>query len=273
MLNDSKKILNENQFLNDRKNAKLIHSYNRAKRIYLLLSVLFCLAVIATIYLLLDVSNIYRISVDGNIYLKDEDIIVLSGLSTNNKYIFTNTKNVESKILANPIVSSCKVELSENRLVKIEVNEKKIIGYGQQEGKNLLFMADGSSIELNKENLYLIGYVPLIEGFTTDDIILIGKQLSDVDYKMINQISEMHYYPDLKFQNHEIIMRDGNYIFTSVYGLNLLNKYYSMVSSFENNKQRCYYVEDISGNAYTSACPWTPQEETQEVKTEEAKEE
>ena len=73
---------------------------------------------------------------------------------------------------------------------------------------------------------------------------------------MINEISEIHYYPNLKFQDHELIMRDGNYIFTSVYGINRINKYYDIIASHYVDKNSCYYIEDISGTAYTSACPW-----------------
>ena len=228
------------------------------------------MGIIACIYLVLDVSNVSSISVNGNIYLKDEDVISLSELDTNKKYIFVNASNIENKIKTNELIDLCKVEKLDDRSIVINVSEKKAIGYGQLEGNNVLFLADGSTIALTKNNLYLIGRVPLIEGFTNNNLILIEKNLSNVDEKIINEISEIHYYPSLKFQDHEIIMRDGNYIFTSVYGLDILNKYHSMASIFSGDEKRCYYIEDISGNAYTSSCPW---ETTQEDNVESTKQE
>lgn len=259
MLNkDSKKILEKNDFLNERKNAKLSNNFEKSKRKLLVLSVFLCIGIIAAIYLLTDVSNIKAITVEGNIYLKDGDIIALSELNTSSKYIFTNSDTIESRIKTNTLIDDCVVTKTDEQTVVISVNEKKAIGYALEEGQNVLILVDDSRVVLNKENLYLIQMVPLIEGFSKDEIILIEKNLDDVNYRIINEISEIHKYPLLKFQDHELIMRDGNYIFTSVYGLNRVTRYYEMVNSFIDGKNKCYYIEDISGNAYTSACPWEP---------------
>lgn len=261
MLKEKQEILEKNTFLNDRKNAKALDKLNKAKRNYLILSVFLCIAIISTIYLLSSYSNIKKIDVEGNIYLTTDDIVETSGLKLDDKYIFINPTNVVAKVLTNPLVEECKVIKNDDYSISISIKEKKIIGYAFEEGNNVLILSDNSRIVLDKNNLYLITVSPLIEGFTGDQIILIEKNLEEVDHKMINEISEIHYYPELKFLDHEVIMRDGNYVFTSVYGLNLLNKYYSMVTSYESDKKNCYYIEDISGNAYMSACPWQPVEE------------
>lgn len=266
MLNDKFKILNNNDFLNERKNAKIVSKYEKSKRNLLILSVALSLIIIGALYLLLPVSNIGDINVDGNIYLNTEDIIKDSELIKTNKYIFVNKRTIEEKIKTNVLIDSCKVEKLDDRSIHISVKEKKIIGYTYEDEQSVLVVNDDSRIVLSKDNLYLIGCVPLIEGFDKDKLILIEKNLSDVDYRTINEISEIHYYPSLKFQDHEIIMRDGNYIFTSVYGLNLLNKYHDMASTISTDKHNCYYVEDISGNAYVSACPWEPAEEEEKDK-------
>lgn len=271
MLDEKKKILDKNDFLNERKNAKILSKYDKAKRRNLILSVFICIAIIGALYLVLDVSNVKGISVEGNIYLRSEDIINISGVTTQDKYIFTSPSSIENNVKTNPLIDICDVEKLDDQTIKITVQEKKAIGYSFEENENVLILADDSRLKLTKDNLYLIEKVPLIEGFSKDKLILIEKNLVDVDYKMINEISEIHFYPALKFQDHEIIMRDGNYIFTSVYGLNLLNKYYNVVSSYDSSGFKCYYIEDISGNAYTSACPWEPVEE--EEKKEDSKQE
>lgn len=265
MLNDKQKILNHNDFLNERKNARIVSNYEKSKRSFFILSIIISIAIIGTIYLLLDVSNIVSFSVKGNVYLDDDAIISLSGLSTSNKFLFTNVSKAQNNIKSNIIIDDCKLSLLDNQTVQIDVKEKKIIGYGYEDGNNVLILEDDSRFVLDKRTLYLIGKVPLIEGFNKDQILLLEKNLKDIDYKMINEVSEIHYYPNLKFQDHEIIMRDGNYIFTSVYGINLLNKYYDMVGSYTSEGNKCYYLEDISGNAYTTACPWEPIEEDVQV--------
>lgn len=265
MLEEKKQILDKNKFLNDRKNAKILSKYDKAKRRNLVLSVFICLIIIGALYLTFDISNIKGINVEGNIYLKTEDILKISGLSKNDKYIFTNPDKVEENIKTNLLIDSCDVIKCDDQTIKIIVKEKKAIGYAFEENENVLILSDDARLSLTKDNLYLIEKVPMIEGFNKDKLILIEKNLQDVDYKMLNEISEIHYYPELKFQDHKIIMRDGNNIFTSVYGLNLLNKYYDMISSYDSKGYKCYYIEDISGNAYTSACPWEVVEEEEKV--------
>lgn len=272
MLEDKKKILDKNDFLNERKNAKIESAYNSSKRKYLILSVFLSLLVIVLVYLLTSVSNVKGININGNIYLYKEDILKLSGLNTTQKYIFINPDDIEEKIKTNKLIDACDVIKEDDQTITINIKEKKAIGYALEDGQNVLVLADDSRLTLDKSNLYLIQMVPLIEGFSKDEIILIEKNLVDVDYKMINEISDIHKYPNLKFQDHELIMRDGNYIFTSVYGLNRVNNYYDMANAFTDGENKCFYIEDISGNAYTSACPWVPQEEDKDKDKDKDKE-
>ena len=261
MLDDKQKILNSNSYLNKIKNERMKNDYDKAKRRNFIISIFLSLIIIATIYLVSNKSNIYRISVKGNIYYNDGDIVALSGLTTSNKYIFVSERNIERKIKKDPLIAECVVIKDDDYVISIEVKEKKIIGYTFEDKNNVLVLEDDSRIEINNDNLYLIENAPLLEGLSKEDIILIEKQLVDVDYTIINEISEIHYYPKEKYQNIELIMRDGNYIFTSAYGLNILNSYYAIKSSYDTKKNTCYYFEDISGRPYTSACPWVRQEE------------
>jgi len=207
-------------------------------------------------------------------YLKDEDVLALSGLDDQHKYLFTIPFIVEKRIKENSIIEDCHVTLLNNRLVKIEVKEKKIVGYALENGLYVLVMKNGERSGLNNTNLYLISKVPLIEGFNEDELKQIQKYLGECDREVIDQISEIHNYPGLKYQNLELVMVDGNFIFTSVYGLNILEKYYKIESSYVSERRQCYYFEDISGNAYTSACPWEEVEETaEETQQEETDEE
>ena len=270
MLEQDNKNINLEEILNKTKKEELpIEEPLKPKFRYFLIGILIGIVIISIVYLLSNKSNIQGITIKDNVYLKDEEIIKISGLNDDDKYIFVNASKIENAIKDNPLVDSCTVTKCDDQSIEISVVEKKIIGYTYEDNENVLVLENDYRIPLDKNNLHLIGKAPLIEGFQKDDILLIERNLADVDYRMINEVSEIHLFPGLKFQNHELIMRDGNYIFTSVYGLDVLNKYYDIVSSYEADGNKCYYVEDISGNVYISACPWeTVEEETQETKQE-----
>ena len=264
MLEDTnKKDLMENTtYVKNEKIKKQIIKFNRSKRFCFVLAIIICLGIIIGSYFLLPVSNVFSIAVSGNVYLQDKDIIKQSGITNETKFLLVNPIKVKEKILENKIIKDCEVKLSDNKLISIEVKENKIIGYMFIENECVLVLENNIRIPLDNENLYLINYVPLLEGFSNEDIILIGKNLKNIDYKIINEISEMHNYKDLKYQNVQIIMRDGNNIFASVYGLNILNSYYNIESSYASDEKHCIYFEDISQNAYVSACPWQEPIET-----------
>ena len=269
MLENNNQTNNTNEFINKRKQDKMDSQKRKSifKRVLLIIFICLVLGVVA--YFISDISNVKTIEVKGNIYIKDEDIIELSEISNDSKYLLSIPSTIENKIVSHSLIKYCEVEKLEDCLIRINVVEKKIIGYAYENNENVLILDDDSRMPLDKSNLYLIEKVPLIEGFSKEDIVLIIKELDDVDYKMINEISEIHFFPALKYQNVEMIMRDGNYVFTSAYGLNLLNKYYDIDSSVSTQRNNCYYFEDISGNAYMSACPWEKVEE--EIVTEEQK--
>lgn len=268
MLDEKENLLKKNILFNLRKNKKVATAYEKAKTLWCTVAVFLSLALIAAIYLLSDASNIYHISIEGNYYLNREDILKMSGIDEHDKYLFTLPFVVEKRIKESNIIEDCHVRLLDNALVKIEVKEKKIVGYALENGLYALVMADGGRSGLNNENLYLISRIPLIEGFDEKEMAQIQKYLGECERDVIDQISEIHKFPELKYQNLELVMADGNFIFTSIYGLNILEKYYKIESSYVSDRKQCYYFEDISGNAYTSACPWEEIEEPGEETTE-----
>ena len=257
MLNQEKQeILDSTTFIKAKKNERAVKAYKRSKRRYFALSIFLSISIIGIIYFLNSNSNIKRIEVEGNLYLNDEDIISISKLDLKDKYLLTFPKTIEKKLNADSLIKASKVELIDDNTVLITVVEKKIIGYSYEQLDNVLILEDDSRVMLNRDNLYLIGKVPLILGFSKEELVILEKNMASLDYDMINEISEMHYYPDLKYQYVEIIMRDGSYVFTSPFGLNILKKYYDIKSSYGSNENSCFYFEDISGNAYVSSCPW-----------------
>ncbi len=262
MLDDRERLLKKNPLFKIRKDKKEKSTLERAKRFLFPFLILFCLLLIGLIYYWSDASKVYRITVEGNDYLKDEEIIALSGLGEDSRFLSIVPSLVEKKIEKKPLIEEAKVSLLEGRLVKIAVKEKKIVAYVPENGMSVLVLEDGERVGLSRQEMYLIASAPIVQGFDERGMEQLVKQLAKLDRKMIAEISEIHAFPDLKYQNVELIMADGNFIFTSPEGLEILNHYFDIRSSYVSERYSCYYFEDISGNAYTSACPWESVGET-----------
>ena len=261
---EKKELLKKNVLFALRKQRKDRTKFDQAKNRCFFLSIFLGLAIITAIYFLSSASNVYRITVHGNRYLKDDDRITMRGLSTDNKFLLVFPHVYEKKITVDPLILSADITKKDGRLIDISVKEKKLIAYQKTVTGYDVLMEDGEELDIVSYP-YLTDHVPYIEGFEEEALALIIRNLRDCDQGTIDEISEIRPFSELKYQNIELIMRDGNYIFTSVYGLPILNHYHDIKSSYVSDERICYYFEDISGNAYSSACPW---ETVEEDKTE-----
>ncbi|MBR3228339.1 MAG: FtsQ-type POTRA domain-containing protein [Erysipelotrichaceae bacterium] len=253
-----KKVLDNNYLLNKRKDAHRKTVFTAIKNSCFLIGIFLGLICVITLYFVSDHSNIYHISVEGNVYLKDSDIIRLSGLDEGDKYLLTFPKSRERKLLSSPYIEEATVEMLDDRLVRITVKENKQVAYLFEDGESKILLANGERIVLDRSNYYLIEKLPLLEGYDKDGISEILRGFKQIEYETINEISEIHRYPFSYDENMmEVIMRDGNYCFLSWTGMKMLDEYYRIVSGIDTSLGNvCIYLDELTNSGYTSVCPW-----------------
>lgn len=259
MLNKSKKeILDNNYVLNSMKNSKTINSFKKHKTKNFFIGILIGIIIFITLYFLSSYSTIFHISVNGNKYLSEKDILKIASINENDKFllVFPDVKKEELK--KSEFISDASVELLDGRIVKITVDELKQIGYLNDAGEPKILLEDGTRVLLNTDNMYLINNIPLIEGFSNTQLetVLIG--LKKLEKEDLENISEIHNSPVSYDQNRmEIIMRDGNYIYVSWTGLDMIKNYQSIVTGLQlNGRNACIYLDELTNSGYVSACPW-----------------
>ena len=276
MLEENKKeILEENYYLNKRKDARKKSKFSKAKNVYFTIGIILGLLIIGTVYYFSDYSKVFHINVEGNIYTSSEDILKLSGISEESRFLLVNTDKVEKKIKGNPLIKECHVDKLDERLIRISVEEYKMIGYMYELSDAVIILENDERIKLTNDNMYLINKIPLIEGYTSEQLSGVIKGFKDIDYKVIDEISEIHRYPFSYDENMmELVMRDGNTAFVSSSGLRMLNSYYSIVSSIDrSNGKACIYLDELTNSGYISKCPWEQTKEDTVTETKEVNEE
>ena len=257
----SEEILNKNDYLNKRKRARKHIKFNKDKRIVLFIASLFSMVILTVLYFISPFSDIYKVAVKGNYYLKSSDVIKMADI--NKDYLLNIPSNIQSKLEASPLIEKAVVSLENNKIISIEITEEKMIGYIYEVEKLLILMVNDEREEVNDDNIYLIDNIPLIEGYTKDELREIERGFIDTPVEVIKQISEIHKYP-VSYDNKqlEVIMKDGNYCFLPYLGLNLLENYYAVSSSIDKAKgHACIYFDDFTNSAYTSICPWQTSQE------------
>lgn len=231
--------------------------FRKKKRKIFLLACLFGFLSAFLIYFVSDASKIKGIEVEGNHWLSDDKIIELSGLSENSNSLLIFDLLIQKNLSKEPLITSSSVSLSNQGIVTIEVKEKELIGYRYLD-KPEMITKDGTLIEMSNEYASFLSRIPLITGFYDEDGALIqklAKAFSEVDQKKVEQIAEIHQvtysYDEYGIQ---CIMQDGNEIYGSFYSMEMLNSYNEVVSALKGKKS-CIYIDEMSGNPYTSLCP------------------
>ena len=261
-----KEILKKNYFLNKRSDARKKNRFETIKHRCFLAAVLLGIIVLGVLYWFSPSSKIYRISVKGNNILQKKYILDTSGISLEDRFLVFSSSKAVKRLEASPFIEKAEIKRRNGRLVEIDVTEKKMIGYSYDAGKAVIIFDDSSRIEMDYDTLYLIDRIPFISGFTKEQIDYIQMGFKSIESDTINEISEIHRYPFSYDENMmEVIMRDGNYVFTSTFGLHMLKSYYSILSSLDlHNENVCIYLDEVTNSGYISACPWEVEETVEE---------
>lgn len=259
MLENGSKIKLDETFLRKkRSDAKSASLFKGFKNLYFLIGIITGFIILCLMFFLSSYSNIYHISVKGNYYLTDSDVLRLSGLTENNKYFFTSTNMSEKRMLKSPYFDSVKVKKLDDQVVEIDVCEKKQIAYTTIGSYQEIIFVDGTNVEINDSNKYLMSKLPEMTGFTSEQLNTVLRGFKNIDQKTINEISEINRYSFSYDENMmEVIMKDGNICFVSWTGLSMLDKYYSIVSGLDTSMGYvCIYLDELTNSGYVSICPW-----------------
>lgn len=269
MLNkDSKEILQENYFLNKVHDGRKKIKFDKDGSKVLVFAYIVSLVVITYLYLISPFSKTINVTINGNVYLKKDAI--LSKANINEHFLLTMPSKIKERLENDPLIEEVTITMLDERNVVLDIKEVKEIGYIFEDNKSLLLLVNDDRVELTKDNMYLINKVPLIEGYSKDELKKIEKGFEAVDYKTINEISEIHKYP-VSYDNEqmEVIMRDGNYCFLSSSSLKLLENYYSISSAIDREEgYACAYFDDLTNSAYISTCPWQIVDEEEKENSE-----
>ena len=266
-----KKILDQNYLLNKRQDARKRTRFLAAKHRYFLAAVLLSLLLLGIFYYFSPYSKVFHVSVRGNYYLKTEDILKESGITTEDRFLLVSTSKAERALQEDPLIRKAFVTKRNDNLIVIEVEEEKIMGYMSENWDSVIMLANDERVPLTTDNLYLIDKVPLIEGFTKEKLKDLAIGYKELSPETVNEISEIHLYPFSYDENmSEAVMRDGNYVFVSCFGIKMLENYYPIISSLDLSRAgACIYLDEVTNSGYVSACPWEPVQEPVIEETEE----
>ena len=194
---------------------------------------IFLLAMMIVLIVVLVPKKIKNISVSGNQFLSDQEVIELAGLedypSTFTHFSFQIKQALEDDVF----VKSATVSKSWLYDVHITIEENHPLFYDTTKQKTILESGDEADGSFD---------VPTLVNYTPDTIYskLIQK-MKDLDTDVIRRISEMQYDPnDVDPNRFLFTMDDGNYVYLTANQLSNINNYVTIISKFSGKKGILY---------------------------------
>ena len=202
----------------------------RYKRLFLFLIILVIISLLSLYFINLKITNIY---VSGNYYLSDQDVIEISKIQNYPRTLFNSSFDIKRRLSSNSYIANAKVKKKFLTKVYIEVVENRPLFYSELKKKTVL--TDGTLVD-DYFN------VPIFTSDISNDIYdEFLKKISLIDVTVFDNISEIAYTPrDVDKELFLFTMNDGNYIYVNLNRFESINKYFDMVTKFNNHKGILY---------------------------------
>ncbi|WP_042223852.1 cell division protein FtsQ/DivIB [Oceanobacillus manasiensis] len=239
------------------------------RRLVFYLSIFFFLISIIA-YLQSPLSDVKTITIKGNTFLSDNEIVEMSGLTTKTNIWSLNKKAILEDLTKNPIIDSVEVSRQLPRTVLIEVNELNRVGYIEQDSNYYPVLGTGTVLNTAGQESSN-GDAPLLLDFKEEEYLhRMTAELEKLPTSILKLISEIYWVPTDENTNKILLyMNDGFLVDGTIRDFaEKMRVYPSIVSQLEEGSRGIIH---IGVGAYFEAFnDSTEQEETEEGSEEAA---
>src|SRR5690625_1199194 len=212
------------------------------RRLLFYLSIFFFL-ISAIVYLQSPLSHIKHIEVIGNEVVDKDEIIQLSGLSTDSNIWVVQEASIQEAMNDHPMIENIEVNRKLPQTVQLHVSEHNIIGYVQNELEFHPVLENGMIIVTDK--IVNKGDGPLLKNFNDEQYLQrMAGELSNIPNHIFNLISEVSWEPTEKNKYKIILfMNDGFIVDTTIRNFSSKMKTYpSIVSQLNPNDKGIVHI-------------------------------
>lgn len=211
---------------------------------------------VLVLYFNSDFSKPKAVIISGNNILSKDEVLSAAKVNDDSRLILSQPFLLKRNLKNHPFINNSSVSVSFlKRTIKIDINELEIFGYRYKDDETYMILSDGSSEVLSSDLYQYLADLIYVSGFTDEeDQVRLAKSFVDVEESITSQISEIHQtsvsYDDKLL---EILMNDGNKVYTSFQTVERLNYYFDIIMGLKASNS-CIYIDELSGEAYSQNC-------------------
>ena len=218
--------------------------FRKRLKLFILIGALIALGIF---YLLSDMSRVKSLTVTGNHVYSDEVVLEKANLNYDSSFILTSSWWVEHTLKNDVLIKNVDVRKNLQGGIEINIEEKMIIGYLQEDTHSLLIQGEGI-VQLEEAGEDLIRNIPRISGLNSDQLARLDEAFENVEMQYVHMISEiLPFATSYDSDMIQLVMMDGNRVNTSYRGIELINNYKNILAELEGTHV-CLYVDEFSGN-------------------------
>lgn len=244
--------------LQDKKKKRKIR-WRRVKNIVIL-----TVLAVGTIYFASDYSKVKSLSVSGNTYYTDKDILHMADLSYETRYVIMPKFMIQWNLGKYDLIDSVDVIKNLQGAIQLEVHEKKILGsITDKDGKTYVIVCGKEKqpfekYEVDEDHMASLVHYPKLGNFDDEnmqklvDAFTLNKR--EVSAELIAMISEIQPY-SRSYDKHmvKLVMQDGNTLYSAYDGIPLLNDYKQVLRS-SSKSHVCLELDETNASIYEREC-------------------
>ncbi|HEK9099268.1 FtsQ-type POTRA domain-containing protein [Bacillus pfraonensis] len=190
------------------KNQKKKNKKPVNQRLILYVSILFLL-VLFLIYFRSPLSNIKKISVLGNHYMTDAQVMKESGITYETSYFRVTAHKAEKNLTKRNEIKKVNVKKRFPNKIDIHIEEYVTIGYINKGGKLQPLLENGKTLEILPNGKLPVA-APIFEPFKEKKMKELIEELEKLTPTILRSISEIHYAPTNANEDHlTLYMNEG----------------------------------------------------------------
>ena len=183
---------------------------------------------------------IIHIEIKGNNLVSDAEIIRKSKLKDYPSIMKYSSSSIKNNIKQIELINDVKVQKWFGNVIKITVEENKILFYYGNTEK--IALSNGNIIKNEYNNIY--GIPVFTNNLKSNLMTNFIKGFSKIEDNIISEINEIEYFPKYSEDNKKlisedrfkIIMNDGNTIIANTKTVEVINKYNTIYASLGDKK-------------------------------------
>jgi cell division protein FtsQ len=220
------------------------HRKQKANRRLIFYLSFFFLLLMVVVYFQSDLSHVKKITVTGNYFVTDKEILESSMISTQTKYLNVSEGEIKKRLEDISEISTITVEKKFFNHVVISVKEYQRVGYFKKDNTYYPMLQNGKMLKPLLKNERPVNAPVIVSWKDPEQLETMAQELQKLPEGIIHRISEITHTPDTNNPSRlTLFMTDGNKVVTSISKFSeRLSAYPSLISEIKPDEKGTFYL-------------------------------